>query len=368
MMQIFNFIGSIFGYLLWFFFVLTKNYGFAIILFTIALKIIMFPMSIKQQKSMAQTSRMSGKQKELQAKYGKDKTKLNEEMAKLYEKEGVNPMGGCLYSFFPLLLMMGVYYAVLSPLSNTLHVNADSLSVAKSLLTQIPGIGGSFGNQYYAEIDIIKLFSAIKDQLTMFNANDLSNMEFFSTGFKFLGLDLLATPKDCDFASMMWLIPVLCLVSSLGTQVVTMRMQGNQMQQGAGCMKYMLYLMPLVSAGFAYTVPAAVGFYWIISTVFSFGQTVVLNKFYNADVMMAKEEAGRIALRVQEEEKVKPLSFEQRKRLAEKSGSQNKSGQTPVKKAGGPKSTGSKKKNNNSGSYMGTSKTANLQTKKDKED
>ena len=91
-MQIFSWIGNVFGYLLWFFYEFTKNYGVSIILFTIVLKIIMFPFSIKQQKSMAKNTRLQGKQKEIQKKYGDNKQKMSEEMQKLYQQEGVNPM------------------------------------------------------------------------------------------------------------------------------------------------------------------------------------------------------------------------------------------------------------------------------------
>ena len=103
-MQIFSWIGNVFGYLLWFFYEFTKNYGVSIILFTIVLKIIMFPFSIKQQKSMAKNTRLQGKQKEIQKKYGDNKQKMSEEMQKLYQQEGVNPMGGCLTSIIPLII------------------------------------------------------------------------------------------------------------------------------------------------------------------------------------------------------------------------------------------------------------------------
>ena len=82
-MQIFSWIGYVFGYLLWAFYELTKNYGIAIILFTIVLKIITFPFSVKQQKSMAQNARLANKQRELKEKYGNDKVKLSEETQKL---------------------------------------------------------------------------------------------------------------------------------------------------------------------------------------------------------------------------------------------------------------------------------------------
>lgn len=337
-MQIFNFIGSIFGYLLWVFFELTKNYGVAIILFTIALKAIMFPLSIKQQKSMATNGRMAAKQKELQAKYANNKAKLNEEIQKLYEKEGVSPMGGCLTSLLPMLLLLGVFYAVSSPLTNTLHIAGDKVQSAVAMMQQIPGV--NMGNAgYYGELEIVKHFDAIKDHLTMFGQGDLYNLGQFSQGFKFLGLDLLGTPSSAGWSSMLWLIPVFCLVSSLGTQFLTQKLTGNQMQ-GQGCMKWMLYLMPLISAIFAYNVPAAVGFYWIISTVFSFAQTVVLNKFYSADLMVARQEAARVSLRRLQEEKMQPLpSYNPKKLQAALENRQQKSG-------GGQKNQNSGKKKN----------------------
>jgi len=109
MMDIFNFFGNILGYLLWFFYTLIPNYGVAIILFSFVVKIIIFPFSIKQQKSMAANSKMSVKQKELQKKYGNDKAKLQEETQKMYAKEGVNPASGCLTSFIPFPIMIGLF-------------------------------------------------------------------------------------------------------------------------------------------------------------------------------------------------------------------------------------------------------------------
>ncbi len=96
MVQIFSFFGSILGYLLWFLYNIFHNYGVAIIFFTIIVKLVLFPFSIKSQRSMASQTKLSAKQKELQAKYGNNKQKYNEELMKLYEKEGVNPSSGCL--------------------------------------------------------------------------------------------------------------------------------------------------------------------------------------------------------------------------------------------------------------------------------
>lgn len=303
--DMFNYIGYFFGYILWFFFEITKNYGISIILFTILIKLILVPFSIKQQKTMAKSSKISVKQKELQKKYANNKQKLNEETAKLYSEEGINPMGGCLTSIFPLVLMLGVYYSVLNPLQNTLHIATSKISDAISMLQSIPGIGVTFGSRY-GEIEIIKLFPFVKNDLTMFSGEEMENIGNFYQGFDFLGLDLLSTPQTSSWKTGMWLVPLLCFLSSVATTYLMQKMQGSQMQ-GQGCMKYMMYAMPLFSAWIAYTVPAAVGFYWIISTVLGFGQSVLLNKYYNINVLNAKNEAARIALRRQQEENMTPI-------------------------------------------------------------
>ena len=90
-MEIFNFFGSIFGYLLWAAYYLVNNFGIAIIIFTLVFKIVLFPSSVKQQKSMAANSKLQARQRALQEKYGNDKQKYNEELQKLYEKENFSP-------------------------------------------------------------------------------------------------------------------------------------------------------------------------------------------------------------------------------------------------------------------------------------
>ena len=78
-MQIFGFLGSLLGYILWGAFYILKDFGLSIIVFTVIVKLILFPFSVKQQKSMAGTARLSKKQKELQEKYANNRQKLQEE-------------------------------------------------------------------------------------------------------------------------------------------------------------------------------------------------------------------------------------------------------------------------------------------------
>lgn len=307
-MDIFGILGSIFGYVLWAFYFLVKNYGIALILFTLVVKLVMFPVSVNQQKSMAKNARMSQKQQELKQKYGNNKEKLNEEMNKLYAQEGMNT-GGCLTMIIPMFLLLGVYYAVVNPLTNTLHLSSETVTSALNNLTTLPGIGLNYQSMY-GQIDIIGLVRDTDAQAylgQLFNQTDLNEIIGYSNGFTFFGFDLLGKPSDVFGGGAAWyliLIPILSFITSVIPQLYSMRKQNNPAQQ-QGCMKVMFILLPLFTAYIAYTVPAAVGFYWIVSNVLGFVQTLILQHYFGPAQMTAKQEAQRVALLEQKEALVK---------------------------------------------------------------
>ena len=304
-MQLFGFLGSLLGYILWGAFYIIQNFGLSIIVFTIIIKAVLIPFSIKQQKSMAKTSKLQKKQREIQEKYANNRQKAQEEMSKLYEKEGVKPTGGCLTSIVPMLVILGIFYAVAYPLTNTLHLDGADVQNAIKYVETIPGFASS-ANPTYQEISLLKIFPnivntpAIQD---IFSASEISTIEMFQSGFNTFGVDLLAIPKEYGLFSGYILFPVFCFLSNILSQIIMQKVNKTQMQQ-QGCMKVMLYVLPLFSAYIAYSVPAAVGFYWIISAVFSLIQSVVLAKMYGVDKITAKSEAQHVALMFEEEAKV----------------------------------------------------------------
>lgn len=305
-MQIFGFLGSLLGYVLWGAFYILRDFGLAIIVFTLLIKLVLFPFSVKQQKSMAGTARLSKKQKELQEKYGNNREKYSEELNKLYEKEGVKPMGGCLTTIIPLLVILGIFYAVAYPLTNTLHLNSEDVSKAVSYINTIPGYAAS-ANPAYQEISLLKIFPNIMNTEALqgiFNPSEISTIQMFTAGFNTFGVDLLAIPKDYGILSWYILFPVICFASNVGAQLISMRINKSQMGQQQGCMKVMLIAMPLFSAYIAYTVPAAVAFYWIISALISLVQTVVLGKIFSPAQLTATAEARHAALLFENEAKV----------------------------------------------------------------
>ncbi len=302
-----NFIGGIFGYILWLCYELVRNYGLAIFIFTIIAKLILFPSSIKQQKTMAGNARLQAKMTELREKYGNNREKLNEETQKLYAKEGVSPYSGCLSTLLPMFIMIGVFYAVAYPLTNTLHLDKAMVTEAQKALVAIPGINVSPSAMYGGEIDILRYFSSFESIQACFEGARLSVAEIndFATSFNFTGLNLLEIPSQKGF-SLYLLFPVLCFVTSVASQYFMQKLNGTANSQ-QGCMKAMILFLPLFSAYLAYTVPAAVGFYWICSTVLGFVQSVIMFKYFGPGMMVARSEAARVALLEKQEAGVKHL-------------------------------------------------------------
>lgn len=319
MFQIFNYIGWLFGWILEGIFYVLPNFGVAIIIFTILTRLLIFPTSIKQQKSMAANSRMQAKQRELKEKYGNNKAKYNEEVQKLYQKEGISPFGGCLSSLFPMFVMLGIYYTVIHPLTNVLHIASAKMTSLISAVNSLPGVNVSTSNLYH-EMNILKVFNNPQameiltsgNKLSFLTEGEISQIQGLSGGFKFLGLNLLDIPNSfAFFSNIIILIPILVLITSIGSQLLTMRIQRGVMPQQQGCMKFVILLLPLISVYISYIVPGAVGFYWIWSTVIGFAQTVVLTKFYSPMHMTAKSEAAHVAL-LEQKEKLVPYDYQPR--------------------------------------------------------
>jgi YidC/Oxa1 family membrane protein insertase len=307
MFSVFNFIGSIFGYVLWAIFYVFQNFGIAIIIFTIITRLLIFPSSIKQQKSMAANARMQAKQKEIREKYANNKAKQNEEIQKLYEREGVSPMSGCLTSLFPMFIMLGIYYSVVRPLSNVIHITSAKMTDLINFINGIPGVNVTSTNIYH-EMDILRLFNNPSSMEILNNhgagissvlsQGEIAEIQGLAGGFRFLGLNLLDIPNSFELLSnVIIIIPILVFITSIGSQLLTMRIQGNaMMNQQQGCMKYMMLGLPLISVYISYIVPGAVGFYWIWSTIIGFVQTVIISKMYSPLTITAKSEAQHVAL------------------------------------------------------------------------
>lgn len=245
------------------------NYGVAIIIFTLLVKALLWPLTAKSQKSMVEMQKLQPEIKKLQEKYKNDKEKLNQETMDLYQKHNVNPAGGCLPMLIQLPLIIAVYQVVSSPLTHMMHYSADTIKKIAEIL------------QVSEKMPQIDMINKITNSGIDFASYGIEN--FKKINFDFLGLNLAQTPQAVisDWSTnFIWLIPLLSLATaymmSLTNKSQTTNAPAND--QAAQTQKTMMYLMPLMSGYFTFVLPAGVGIYWIVSNVMQTVQQYMINK------------------------------------------------------------------------------------------
>ena len=214
-----------------------------------------------------------------------------------------------------MIILLGIFYAVAYPLTNTLHLDGSKVSEALAFANSIPGYTHVVGNATYQEVSLLRVFPQIQGYLTdIFTAGEITSINEFAAGFNIFGVvDLLAIPSQFGFWSWYLLFPVLCFVSNVGSSFIMQKMNSqNQAMQQQGCMKAIIYLLPLFSAWIAYNVPAAMSFYWIISALLSLVQSIIISKVFSPAHMTANAEARHAALMFAQEANV-PAVYAPRK-------------------------------------------------------
>ena len=320
-----------FAWLVRLFYDLTNSYGVALILFTLVIKLIMLPFQMKSKKSMMRMSRVSGQMQELQKRYAKNQAKLQEEMQKLYEEEGVNPMSGCLWSFLPLPILMALYSIIRQPITHFMMLSKD---VLQTVVQSVADAGVDLTN--IVMMDKATGAPALKDGLYQMAAYGQINLVkavqemglstpdgWFNVNYKFLGLDLTATPweyvKSFTFT---WavigviLLPILAGLSPFVFSKLTMKTQPQADAAGGASMKSMMYMMPLFSVYIAFIMPAALGVYWIAQSVFSLIQEAILNKTFSAK-LSEEEEARFQARQADRQKRMEEARIQERQRKQE---------------------------------------------------
>ena len=270
------------GWVMKFIYGFIQNYGLSIIVFTILVKLLMLPMAVKQQKSQAKMAVVQPQMLELQKRYANNQQKLQEELAALYAREGYNPTSGCLTLFIQFPIIMGLYDVIYKPLTHGLALGSETLTKATEIATSLGLLPEKL---YSAEPYII---SAVQNDPAAFEAlgadivSKIQNFDMY-----FLGINLGDTPTMAFNALL--LIPILSFASQMLMTVISFRNNntGSDNPSMAG-MKATMYMMPFLSAWICFSVPAGVGMYWIVSSVLSLLQMVILNKFYNPKEMAEK--------------------------------------------------------------------------------
>ena len=274
----FNFIANIFGYLLNFLYMILNNYGLAIIIFSIFVKLILLPLTIKQQRTMEKTTKMQDEMKALQFKYKNDPEKLNKEMMDMYKRENMSPFSGCLSSIAQIILILAVFYLVRSPLTYMKKVDTNIINEYTNKLET---------KTNYPEVQIIKEFGGENQDIYI-------NMDF-------LGLDLSSVPSSNMKDIKTLIIPFLYVISSVISTKMTMKMQNNKnkeieekskenqeesmedMMQNTS--KTMSYMMPVMAFSISLVAPLGLALYWLMSNILMIVERIFIDKF-----MFQKEE------------------------------------------------------------------------------
>lgn len=293
------FFANLFGYVLNFIYNFVGNYGWAIIIFTIAVKVAMIPLSIKQQKNMKKNVETQAKMKEIQFKYKNDPERLNQATMDLYKEEKINPLSGCFSVIIQLVLILSVFYLVRSPLTHMKKIDSNVVNKYYTIMKQ-ENMATSGG---YPEIEIIREIDTLKSlDKEEINQEELNKM---SINMEFLGLDLSQIPSKNTSDWRVFIIPVLYVIVSFISMKISLVTQpgakknkekllnednknpepnpDDMMEAMEKANQNMSMMFPIMYLAVAIIAPLGLALYWLVNSILMILERLILNKFINDD-------------------------------------------------------------------------------------
>ncbi len=281
-------ISSLFGYILNYIYNLVQNYGFAIIIFSILLKLILLPLSIKQQKTMKKSVKIQEKMKEIQEKYKNDQLKMNQEMMDLYKRENMSPFCGCLSAILQIVLLLAIFGLVRNPLTYMKKIDSEIIENYKLEMKQ--ELGENSISITYPEISILKYVN---------NNKNTEDPLYINTNF--WGLDLSNIPQENWQEPTVFIIPVLYVLTSIVSMKISTSMTNkkdnkdiieiekdkkNEKEESPEDManqmnKSMSWFIPIMSVSISLVAPLGLALYWLVNNILMIVERLVLNKFIN---------------------------------------------------------------------------------------
>ena len=282
-------VSNLFGYALNFIYEMIQNYGLAIILFSVLLKLILLPFSIKQQKTMKKTAELQVKVKEIQEKYKNDQMKLNQEIMDLYKKENMSPLSGCLPYIIQIILLLAMFGLVRNPLTYMKKIDTATIENYKNEIIQ--EVGENSISKSYPEISIVKYVNENKEK------SDIAyiNMEF-------LGLDLSSIPQENYNDLKVFIIPVLYVLTSMISMKIStktpqkkdkdkeiikeeskeVKKEQEELDMAAQMSKSMSWFMPIMAVSISLIAPLGLALYWLVNNILMIFERLVLNKILDS--------------------------------------------------------------------------------------
>ena len=287
-----NFFSNIFGYVLNWIYLLVQNYGLAIIIFSVLIKILMLPLSIKQQRTLKINEKLQKEIKILQIKYKGNQEKINQETMELYKREKVNPLSGCFTIIIQFILILSMFYLVRSPL--TYMKKIDNTRIEEQINIVKETNENQNINNSYPEIAIIRYLQE----------NNMKENDMY-INMNFLGLDLSKVPQENLKDITVYIIPVLYVISSIISIKFTTNLSKNknkeeveeskdlintkenkeidQEEMTMQMNKNMSLMMPILSVSISLLAPLGLALYWLINNIIMIIERLVLNKFFSKE-------------------------------------------------------------------------------------
>ncbi|MCI9246725.1 MAG: YidC/Oxa1 family membrane protein insertase [Clostridia bacterium] len=307
-----GFISELFGYILNWLYGLVSNYGLAIIIFSILLRVILIPITIKQQKSMKKSAKLQEKMAEIQKKYKNNPEKLNQETIELYKSEKMSPFSGCLTSILQLVIILSVFWLVSQPLTYMKRIDPQIIEKYTNEMKE-----SEFNpNNSYVQISVLDYaqtkYQEIEEQLKQENVENREELEAkrddynqLRLNMEFLGIDLSKVPTQSLNDWRVYIIPGLYVITSfISIRLTTMtqtkkkkkkeeiimengevKEEPDPMEQMQAMNKSMTYMMPIMSVMIAVIAPLGLALYWLMSNILMIIERLVINK-----IMESKEE------------------------------------------------------------------------------
>lgn len=264
------------------------NYGLAIIVFTILVKLVLLPLTVKQYKSSAKMQELQPLIQDVQKKYKNDKEKLNQEMMKVYQENNYNPAGGCLPLLVQMPILISLYWVIVQPLKFMLLKTTEQITKIVDVATQ--GLGAA-NMGYQKELAALNFFNENKEALSqvsgILNSNELIN-------FNFLGLHLGKIARYLPNAGPsgifenpavylpLLILPIFAVITTFISTKLSMpkqnSSQGGQNAMASSMSSSMMYIGPIMTLIFSFQLPAGVVLYWGAGYVFTIFQQLYINK------------------------------------------------------------------------------------------
>jgi len=301
-----------FGWIMRILYDLVSNYGIVIILFTILIRgVLLLPLNIRSQRSLMKQQAVAPLIADLKRRYGDDKQHIQEEQMKIYKEHGVKMTAGCLPMVLQMLIIIPIWRAIQAPLLYIMNISKANLqNISDFLVSGGPNVSANLLTAGQAKTILtnnIPLITALeKNAAALAHAVNSGWMKMSDLlDLRFLGLDLGATPTispeklfgaEMGIYLPLMLIPILSVVTTFLQSKVTewtSPAQKRLKEQKALAKKNparqappadptssmtasMKYFMPVMIAFFTFSMPAAMGLYWVVGNILGIAQSYVI--------------------------------------------------------------------------------------------